>query len=96
VTGAFSGLGWRFASVLGKAGAAVALMARRTDRLLNLVFQIEAYRGRAVALDHPFGATGAILIGSMVDELERRGLKRGVVTMCAAGGMAPAIIIERV
>jgi acetyl-CoA C-acetyltransferase len=39
------------------------------------------------------GATGAMLIGTMLDELERRGLKRGLVTMCAAGGMAPAIII---
>ena len=48
-----------------------------------------------MALGHPIGATGAILIGSMVDELERRGAKRGLVTMCAGGGMAPAIIIER-
>ncbi len=38
----------------------------------------------------------AILIGTILDELERRDLKRGLVTMCAAGGMAPAIIIERV
>jgi acetyl-CoA C-acetyltransferase len=49
-----------------------------------------------MALGHPIGATGAILIGSMLDELERRDLKRGLVTMCAGGGMAPAIIIERV
>ncbi len=40
--------------------------------------------------------TGSILIGTVLDELERRDLKRGLVTMCAAGGMAPAIIIERV
>ena len=38
---------------------------------------------------------GEILIGTILDELERRDLKRGLVTMCAAGGMAPAIIIER-
>jgi acetyl-CoA C-acetyltransferase len=37
-----------------------------------------------------------MLIGTIVDELERRGLRRGLVTMCAAGGMAPAIIVERV
>jgi acetyl-CoA C-acetyltransferase len=49
-----------------------------------------------MALGHPIGATGAMLIGTMVDELERRDLQRGLVTMCAAGGMAPAIIIERV
>ena len=42
------------------------------------------------------GATGAMLIGTLLVELERRDLKRGLVTMCAAGGMAPAIIIERV
>ena len=41
------------------------------------------------------GITGSMLIGTMVDELERRGLKRGLITMCAAGGMAPAIIVER-
>jgi acetyl-CoA C-acetyltransferase len=51
--------------------------------------------GGAIALGHPIGATGAVLIGTMLDELERRELKRGLITMCAAGGMAPAIIIER-
>ena len=50
----------------------------------------------SIALGHPIGATGSILIGTILDELERRDLKRGLVTMCAAGGMAPAIIIERV
>ena len=48
-----------------------------------------------MALGHPIGATGSMLIGTMLDELERRDLKRGLVTMCAAGGMAPAVIIER-
>jgi acetyl-CoA C-acetyltransferase len=52
--------------------------------------------GGAIALGHPIGATGAVLIGTVLDELERRNLKRGLVTMCAAGGMAPAIIVERV
>ena len=51
--------------------------------------------GGAMALGHPIGATGAILIGTVLDELERRDLKRGLITMCAGGGMAPAIIIER-
>jgi acetyl-CoA C-acetyltransferase len=51
--------------------------------------------GGAIALGHPIGATGAILIGTLLDELERRDLRRGLVTMCAAGGMAPAMIIER-
>ena len=52
--------------------------------------------GGAMALGHPIGATGSMLIGTLLDELERRDLKRGLVTMCAGGGMAPAIIIERV
>ncbi|CAN7476073.1 acetyl-CoA C-acetyltransferase [Phenylobacterium sp. LjRoot219] len=52
--------------------------------------------GGAIALGHPIGATGAVLIGTVLDELERRGAKRGLITMCAAGGMAPAMIIERV
>ena len=52
--------------------------------------------GGAIALGHPIGATGAILIGTALDELERRGQKRALITMCAAGGMGPAVIIERV
>ncbi|GIQ77384.1 acetyl-CoA C-acetyltransferase [Bradyrhizobium sp. ma5] len=52
--------------------------------------------GGSIALGHPIGATGTILIGTVLDELERRDLRRGLVTMCAAGGMAPAIIIERI
>jgi acetyl-CoA C-acetyltransferase len=51
--------------------------------------------GGAIALGHPIGATGAVLIGTVLDELERTGGRYGLVTMCAAGGMAPAIIIER-
>jgi len=52
--------------------------------------------GGAMALGHPIGATGALLIGTLLDELERRDGRYGLVTMCAAGGMAPAIIIERI
>lgn len=52
--------------------------------------------GGAIALGHPIGATGAMLIGTALDELERRDQSTGMVTMCAAGGMAPAVIIERV
>ena len=51
--------------------------------------------GGAMALGHPIGATGAILIGTVLDELERRDQQFGLITMCAGGGMAPAIIIER-
>ena len=51
--------------------------------------------GGAMALGHPIGATGSVLIGTILDELERADKRLGLVTMCAAGGMAPAIIIER-
>ena len=52
--------------------------------------------GGAMALGHPIAATGSILIGTLLEELERRDLTTGLVTMCTGGGMAPAIIIERV
>ncbi len=52
--------------------------------------------GGAIALGHPIGATGAILVGTAIDELERTNGRYGLITMCAAGGMAPAVIIERV
>jgi acetyl-CoA C-acetyltransferase len=75
---------------------AFSVVAEKFIRDLNLDREKVNVNGGAMALGHPIGATGAILIGTMVDELERRDLKRGLVTMCAAGGMAPAIIIERV
>jgi acetyl-CoA C-acetyltransferase len=52
--------------------------------------------GGAIALGHPLGASGCVLVGTLLDELERRELKRGVVTLCAADGMGVATVIERV
>jgi acetyl-CoA C-acetyltransferase len=75
---------------------AFAVVAEKFIRDLKLDRSKVNVNGGAIALGHPIGATGSILIGTMLDELERRGLKRGLVTMCAAGGMAPAIIIETV
>jgi acetyl-CoA C-acetyltransferase len=75
---------------------AFAVVAEKFIRDLKLDRDKVNVNGGAIALGHPIGATGAILIGTLLDELERRDLKRGLVTMCAAGGMAPAIIIERV
>lgn len=51
--------------------------------------------GGAIALGHPLGATGAMLLGMLLDELERRGLNTGLVTLCAAAGQSTALIIER-
>ena len=52
--------------------------------------------GGAIALGHPLGATGAVLLGTLLDELERRDLQTGLVTLCIGGGMGIATIIERV
>ena len=52
--------------------------------------------GGAIAMGHPLGATGAMILGTMVDELERRGARRAVVTLCIGGGMGVATLIERV
>ncbi|HVV21887.1 MAG TPA: acetyl-CoA C-acetyltransferase [Pseudonocardiaceae bacterium] len=52
--------------------------------------------GGAIAMGHPLGATGAMLVGTVVDELERRDARRALVTLCIGGGMGVATIIERV
>ncbi len=75
---------------------AFAVVAEKFIRDLGLDRDKVNVNGGAMALGHPIGATGSILIGTILDELERRDLQRGLVTMCAGGGMAPAIIIERV
>lgn len=51
--------------------------------------------GGAIAMGHPLGATGAMLMGTVLDELEERDLKRGLITLCIGGGMGIATIIER-
>jgi acetyl-CoA C-acetyltransferase len=75
---------------------AFAVVAEKFIRDLKLDRAKVNVNGGAMALGHPIGATGSMLIGTMLDELERRDLNRGLVTMCAGGGMAPAIIIERI
>jgi len=75
---------------------AFAVVAEKFIRDLDLDRDKVNVNGGAMALGHPIGATGAMLIGTVLDELERTDGRYGLVTMCAAGGMAPAIIIERV
>ena len=94
--------------VLAKAGLAIedidlfeineafSVVAEKFIRDLNLNRDKVNVNGGAMALGHPIGATGALLIGTVLDELERRDQQFGLITMCAAGGMAPAIIIERI
>ena len=75
---------------------AFAIVAEKFIRDLDLDRSKVNINGGAMAMGHPIGATGSILIGTALDELERSGGRYGLITMCAAGGMAPAIIIERV
>ncbi len=75
---------------------AFAVVAEKYMRDLDLDRDKVNVNGGAIALGHPIGATGAMLIGTVLDELERQDKQFGLVTMCAAGGMAPAIIIERI
>jgi len=75
---------------------AFAVVAEKFMRDLDLDRDTVNVNGGAIALGHPIGATGSILIGTVLDELERRDQQFGLVTMCAGGGMAPAIIIERI
>jgi len=78
---------------INEAFAAVVLKASRE---LDLDWEKVNVNGGAMALGHPIGATGSMLIGTILDELERRDLKRGLVTMCTGAGMATATIIERI
>ncbi|MGI8882082.1 MAG: acetyl-CoA C-acetyltransferase [Jatrophihabitans sp.] len=78
---------------LNEAFAAVVLKYQKDlgipDDKLNV-------NGGAIAMGHPLGATGAMILGTMIDELERRDLRRAVITLCIGGGMGVATLIERV
>jgi acetyl-CoA C-acetyltransferase len=52
--------------------------------------------GGAIAMGHPLGATGAMILGTLIDELHRRGLRYGLATLCVGGGMGIATIVERI
>jgi acetyl-CoA C-acetyltransferase len=73
---------------------AFAVVAEKFIRDLSIDRDKINVNGGAIALGHPIGATGAILVGTLIDELERRDEQFGLATMCAGGGMAPAIIVE--
>lgn len=78
---------------LNEAFAAVVLKWMRD---LSIPHEKVNVNGGAIAMGHPLGATGAMILGTVLDELERRDLKRGLVTLCIGGGMGIATIIERV
>ncbi|MGE0635430.1 MAG: acetyl-CoA C-acetyltransferase [Bacteroidia bacterium] len=75
---------------------AFAAVPMRFMEELNVSADKVNVNGGAIAMGHPLGATGAMLIGTIVDELERSGKQTGVVTLCVGGGMGIATVVERV
>jgi acetyl-CoA C-acetyltransferase len=77
---------------MNEAFAAVVL---RFMRDLDVPHEKVNVNGGAIALGHPLGATGAMILGTLVDELERRDQRFGLATLCVGGGMGVATIVER-
>ena len=75
---------------------AFASVVLKFQRDLNIPDEKLNVNGGAIAMGHPLGATGAMLVGTVIDELERRNAKLGVITLCIGGGMGIATLVERV
>ncbi len=75
---------------------AFASVALRFMKDMGISEEITNVNGGAIAMGHPLGATGAMILGTLIDELERRGQRRGLATLCVGGGMGIATIIELV
>ncbi|MBC7373867.1 MAG: acetyl-CoA C-acetyltransferase [Frankiales bacterium] len=75
---------------------AFASVALRLAKDLGLPLDKVNVNGGAIAMGHPLGATGAMILGTLIDELERRDLRYGLATLCVGGGMGIATIVERV
>lgn len=75
---------------------AFAAVVMRFQKELNIPDEKVNVNGGSIAMGHPLGATGAMILGTLLDELERRELKYGLATLCVGGGMGIATIIERV
>tara|TARA_R110002095_G_scaffold73426_3_gene62545 strand:+ start:744 stop:1061 length:318 start_codon:yes stop_codon:yes gene_type:complete len=75
---------------------AFASVVLRYQQAFDLDPQIVNVNGGAIAMGHPLGATGAMILGTVLDELERRDLSTALVTLCIGAGMGTATIIERV
>jgi acetyl-CoA C-acetyltransferase len=75
---------------------AFAAVVMKFMKDLNVSHEKVNVNGGAIALGHPLGATGAMILGSLVDELERRDQRYGLATLCVGGGMGVATIVERV
>ena len=81
---------------LWEVNEAFAVVPMKTARDLGVAMDRVNVNGGAIAMGHPLGATGAIIIGTLLDELERQDKTLGLATLCIASGMGAATIIERV
>jgi acetyl-CoA C-acetyltransferase len=81
---------------LWEVNEAFAVVPMKTARDLGVDLERVNVNGGSIAMGHPLGATGCIILGTLLDELERRGLATGCATLCVGGGMGIATIIERV
>jgi acetyl-CoA C-acetyltransferase len=81
---------------LWEVNEAFAVVPMKTARDLGVDLDRVNVNGGAIAMGHPLGATGCIILGTLLDELERRNLSTGCATLCVGGGMGIATIIERV
>ena len=75
---------------------AFAAVVLRFMQAFNVTDDRVNVNGGSIAMGHPLGATGAIIIGTLLDELERSGKGTGLATLCVASGMGAATIIERI
>ena len=75
---------------------AFAAVAMRYMKDMGISHEKTNVNGGAIAMGHPLGATGAMILGTLIDELERRELRRGLATLCVGGGMGIATIVELV
>jgi acetyl-CoA C-acetyltransferase len=75
---------------------AFASVALRYMKDFDIDHSMTNVNGGSIAMGHPLGATGAMLVSTMLDELERRQLKRAMLSLCVGGGMGISCIIERV
>jgi acetyl-CoA C-acetyltransferase len=81
---------------LWEVNEAFAAVVLKFLRDMGVPHELVNVNGGAIALGHPLGATGAMILGTLIDELERRDLRRGLATLCVGGGMGVATIVERI
>jgi acetyl-CoA C-acetyltransferase len=73
---------------------AFAAVAMRFMKDMGITHEVTNVNGGAIAMGHPLGATGAMILGTLIDELRRRDQRRGLATLCVGGGMGIATIVE--